>query len=134
MADSVLIIGGEPDFQERLRLPLTEAGFSVACVSDYLEALLKLDEFEPDMPDMIIVDEALPGGDGTEVCSQLHSTFGIPVILLGRDSSGKAWKKAVEAGADFYLRKPFSRQVLVARVKAILRRYKLSASGSKNGL
>ena len=127
----VLIIEDDPTLNKGIALALTEAGFSVVCVSDYSEALLKLDKFEPDM---VIVDEALPSGDGTEVCSQLHSTFGIPVILLGRDSSGKAWKKAVEAGADFYLRKPFSRQVLVARVKAILRRYKLSASGSKNGL
>jgi len=131
MTDRILIIEGELFSREVIAPALTEAGFLVASALDYPEAIPRLDEFKPDL---VIVDEALPSGDGTEVCSQLHSAFGIPVILLGRDSSGKAWKKAVEAGTDFYLRKPFSNQILVARVRAILRRYKLSASGSKNGL
>jgi len=121
---SILIIEGEPTLRARLTSTLTKAGFVVADVADYPEALAKLDEFSPDMA---IVDEVLPGGDGKYACSQLHSAFGIPVILLGKDSSGEAWMAAVQAGADFYFTKPSPHQELVTRVKAILRRYKRAA-------
>ena len=124
MADSIsiLIIEGEPNLRGNLASALTEVGFTVADVRDYPEALLKLDDFKPDIA---IVDEALPSGDGKEVCSRLRNVFSIPVILLGKDSSGEAWKAAVEAGADFYFTNSFNRRVLAARVKAILRGYKL---------
>jgi len=65
----------------------------------------------------------LPGWGGIEACTELQNIFGVPVILLGEDPTEQAWVRAVEAGADFYLRKPFSYPVLIARVKAILRRY-----------
>ena len=122
MTDRVLIIEGEPNLRGNLASALTEVGFTVADVRDYPEALLKLDEFNPDIA---IVDEALPSGDGKEVCYKLRNAFSIPVLLLGKDSSGEAWKAAVEAGADFYFGKSFSYRELVARVKAILRGYKL---------
>jgi two-component system response regulator VanR len=60
-----------------------------------------------------------------EICHELHKEFNIPVILLGNDPSPDIWKKAlVSAEADFYVRKPFDMDELVARIKAILRRYK----------
>ena len=121
---SVLIIEGEPTLRARLTSALTKAGFVIADVADYPEALGKLDEFSPDMA---IVDEVLPGGDGKYACSQLHHAFDIPVMLLGKESSGEAWMAAVEAGADFYFTKPSRYRELVARVKAILRRYKTTA-------
>lgn len=118
--DRILIIEGEPALRRELASTLTQAGFIVADVANFPEALLKLD-FNPHMA---IVDEVLPGGDGFEACSQLHGAFGIPVILLGSDSSDEIWTKMVEAGTDFYFRKPFSHLELVARVRAILCRYK----------
>ena len=120
--DKILIIVGELVLNSDLTSIFDEGGFSVACIPDYPEALLKLCEFKPDM---VILDEDLPGFNGIEACSELHSIFGVPVILLGEDPSEQAWARAVEAGADFYLRKPFScDESLVARVRAILRRYK----------
>ena len=68
------------------------------------------------LPDMVIVDEILPSGDGMQVCSQLHSTFGIPVVLLGEDSSDEVWGTLMEASADLYLIKPFRYRELAARV------------------
>lgn len=124
MTDNILIIEGEPTLRRELTSALTQASFTVADVSDYSEALLRLAEFNPDI---VIMDELLPSKDGIQACSQLRGTFGIPVILLGKDSSAKAWMRAVEAGADFYLTRPFNYEVLLARVKAILRRYRLSA-------
>jgi len=121
MTDSILIIESEPTLRGELASALKEAGFATASVPDYPEELVKLDEFKPDM---IIMDKVLPGGDGMEVCYQLRSTFGIPVVLLGEDSSDEVWKRVMEAEVDLYLIKPFSYLELVARVKAILRRYK----------
>ena len=123
MTDSILIIEGEPNLRRELASALTEVGFTVVDVRDYPEALLKLDEFKPNM---VIVDEVLPSGDGMEVCYQLHSTFGIPIVLFGEDSSDEMWERVMEAEVDLYLVKPFSYQELVARVKAILRRYKMA--------
>jgi len=124
MADSVLIIGGEPDYQERLRLSLTEAGYEVTSMPNYVSAGMIIENL---VPDIIILDEVHQNGnDSFAVCKHLHDYYGVPITLLGRASGDKAWKKAVEAGADLYLRKPFSYQELVARVKAILRRYKIS--------
>ncbi len=121
MTDSILIIEGEPGLKRELILALSEANFAVADVSDYPEALLKLEEFKADI---IIMDEVLPSGGGMEACYQLRGAFDIPVVLLGEDSSAEVWRRVEEATADFYLVKPFSYLELVARVKAILRRYK----------
>ena len=117
--DRILIIEGELALRRELASALTQASFTVADVANFPEALLKLD-FNPHMA---IVDEVLPGGDGFEACSQLHSAFGIPVILLGSNPSDEVWRRVMEAEADLYLIKPFGYQELVARVKAILRRY-----------
>jgi len=126
----VLIIEGEPFVRKELISAFTEAGFAVDNLPDYPEALLKIDESKPDI---IIMDVVLPGRDGMEACSELHGTFGIPVVLLGEDSSDEVWERVMEVGADLYQVKPFGYLSLVARVKAILRRYKLSTSRSGNG-
>ena len=118
MTDSILIITGDSSLRWELHSALTGAGYTVLEVAEWIP---KLAEFKPDIA---IVDEVLPSGDGKDVCSQLHNSFGIPVILMGKDSSGEAWMRAVEAGADFYFTKPSHHRELVARVKAILRRYK----------
>lgn len=112
----ILIIEGEPILRGELKQALTEAGFTVSDVPDILEA----NEIGEINPDIAIVDEVLPSGDGKGFCSLLHYR-NIPVILLGKDSSGEAWARAVEAGADYYIPKPASHRELVARVKAILR-------------
>ena len=120
--DKILIIADELTLNSELVSIFDKEGFSVACIPDYPEALLELCGLKPDM---VILDEDLPGFSGIEACSELHSIFGVPVILLGADSSGQAWARAVEAGADFYLVKPFDcDESLVAKVRAILRRYR----------
>ena len=126
MTNRILIIAGEPISRRQMTSALTVAGFAVVAVPDYPEALLRLNEFKPDM---VIMNAVLPGRDGMEACYQLNSTFGIPVVLLGEDSSNEMWKRVIEANADLYLVKPFSYPLLVARVKAILRRYKRPVKG-----
>jgi len=119
--DKILIIVDEPSLNEELVSVLVGASFSVASAPDYPEALLILDELKPDL---IILNEVLSGRDGIEACAELYGIFGVPVVLLGKDRSAEIWKRAVDAGADLYLRRPFSHVLLVARVKAVLRRYK----------
>ena len=121
MTDSILIVGGELALRRELAAVLSQAGFTATGVSDYSEAYLRLDEVDPDI---VIVDEVLQCIDGRDACYRIRNYFGIPVILLGQDSSGEAYMRAVEAGADLYVRKPFSCLELAARVKVILRRYK----------
>jgi len=121
VTDSILIIEGEPTLRRELTSALSQASFVVADVPDYFEALLKLDEFKPNM---VIMDKESVSIEGWTACSQLRQAHDVAIILMGKDSGGEAWTRAVEAGADFYLKKPFSYRELPARVKAILRRYR----------
>jgi DNA-binding response OmpR family regulator len=98
---------------------LTREGFGVATVASSQEILSTLDEFKPQL---IILGEGLPI-DSFEACSQLRQAVNIPILMVGAVPSDKAWNRAVEAEADFYLQKPFSYLELVARVKALLRRH-----------
>lgn len=128
MADNILIIEGDPTLRKELTSVLAEAGFAVVDVPDYLDALLKLDAFKPSLT---ILGEELPLVDGWEACSQLHRAFNIPVIVIGEDSSDEVWERVMEVEADLYLVKPLRYRELVARVKAILRRYKAGMKMSK---
>ena len=119
--DTVLVIEGKQSLKTELTSALAEADFKVADASDYFEALWRLDEFNPDL---VVMDVDLPLLDGWEACYWLHKTFGIPIIMMGREPSDEAWVRATQTGADFYLKAPFSHSELTARVKAILRRYK----------
>lgn len=120
--DRILIIGGKASWGEELVPVFGRAGFSIARVPVSPSTVMRLDVLRPDM---VILDEAV--SDSMEVCHQ-YATSGIPVILVGDDPSEEIWRKTLEeAGAEFYLRKPICHGVLVARVKAILWRYKKMA-------
>jgi len=122
MADSVLIIGGEPDFREKLDSSLTEAGYEVTSTPNCVSAGMIIENL---VPDIIILDEIHQNGDDSfAVCKHLYDDYGIPIILLGEDSSDEVWERVMEVEADLYQIKPLSYPVLVARIKAILRRYK----------
>ena len=121
MADSVLIIESEPALRTELASTLARDAFEVVSVPDYFDALAELRKFQPDLA---IVGADLPLLDGLKACYHLRQTFGIPVILMGSNSDTEAWVAALRAGADFYMRMPFSYRELIARVKAILRRYR----------
>ena len=119
ITNRILIIDIEPFLGENLAAKLSGAGFSVAHASNYQEALLLPIVFKVDMVILGYVSE-----DSLEICRQLHNVFNVPVILIGRDSGNEIWKKALlEAEAEFYVRSPFSTELLISRMKAILRRY-----------
>lgn len=120
MAYSILIVGGEATLRKMLATAFHEAGFAVADVSDYTGTLFEQNGVKPDL---VIIDETLPSGDSVEACYQLRNFFDVPVVLLGNSSSKEGWRRVMQADADAYVAKPVRTRELIARVKAILRRY-----------
>ena len=118
--DRILVIDENNSLGKDLASGLSKAGFSVALVPGFARTLLSLQVFKPDM---IILNHL--SDESLERCHQLHNAFCTPVILIGEDYSTDIWRKAlIVAEAEYYVRKPFCMEELVARMKAILRRYK----------
>ncbi|MEW5800770.1 MAG: response regulator transcription factor [bacterium] len=124
----VLIIDDEEDILELIRYNLVKEGYSVEGVTSGEVALVKA---RADQPDLIVLDLMLPGTDGLEVCKILKNdirTSHVPIIMLTAKGEDADIVTGLELGADDYVVKPFSPRVLVARVRAALRKRK-SAEG-----
>ena len=117
--ERVLVCDDELQILRALKLVLKEAGFEVTATATAAEAL---DQASVDPPDAAIIDLVLPDGDGVEVCAQLRSWSSIPIIVLSALGEEEEKVRALEAGADDYVTKPFGPKELVARVRAALRR------------
>lgn len=120
--DKVLIIEDEPDILELVTYNLDREGFSVSSATNGEEGVLKA---KREGPKLILLDLMLPGIDGIEVCRRLRAdpvTAGIAVIMLTAKAEESDVILGLGIGADDYVTKPFSPRVLLARVKAVLRR------------
>lgn len=118
----VLVVDDEPDLLELVSFNLIKNGYDAQCVTSGEAAL---DAVRRDPPDAIVLDLMLPGVDGLEVCRQIKSdkaTRNIPIVMLTAKGEERDVVAGLEQGADDYIAKPFSPRVLVARVKAVLRR------------
>ncbi|HLF70149.1 MAG TPA: response regulator transcription factor [Actinomycetota bacterium] len=115
----VLIVEDEANIADLVRLYLERDGFKVRHVTTGEEALERIDERPPNL---VILDIALPGIDGIEVCRRIRSKGDLAVLMLTARDSEVDRVVGLEIGADDYVTKPFSPRELVARVKAILRR------------
>jgi two-component system phosphate regulon response regulator PhoB len=118
----ILVVDDEPDLLELVDYNLTQAGYDVACVTSGAEALAHA---RASTPDLIVLDVMLPDVDGLEVCKALRrnsQTGTIPIVMLTARSEDADIVAGLELGADDYLTKPFSPRVLLARIKAVLRR------------
>ncbi len=109
-------------FRSKIVTVLTREGFDVATAVSSQDVVSTLDKFKPQL---IILGEGLPI-DSFEACSQLRQAVNVPIMMVGAIPSYETWTRVVEAGADFYLERPFGYLELVARVKALLRRYEWS--------
>jgi two-component system KDP operon response regulator KdpE len=118
-ARRVLVCDDEPQILRALRVVLREAGFDVVPAATAEEAL---DRAAVQPPDAAIVDLVLPDGDGIEVCRALRAWSTMPIILLSAVGDEEEKVRALEAGADDYVVKPFAPRELVARLQANLRR------------
>jgi len=115
----VLVCDDEPQILRALKVILREAGFEAVPAETAEEAL---DRAAVHPPDAAILDLVLPDGDGVEVCRQIRSWSQMPIIVLSAVGEEEAKVRALEAGADDYVTKPFGARELVARLEAALRR------------
>jgi two-component system KDP operon response regulator KdpE len=115
----VLVCDDELQILRALRVVLREAGFDVTAVATAQEAL---DAAAVRPPDAAIIDLVLPDGDGIEVTRQLREWSSAPIIVLSAVGEEDQKVRALEAGADDYVTKPFGPRELVARLQAALRR------------
>ncbi len=115
----VLVCDDEPQILRALRVVLREAGYDVVPAETAQEAL---DRAAVQPPDAAIIDLVLPDGDGVEVCRALRDWSRMPIIVLSAVGDEDEKVRALEAGADDYVVKPFAPRELVARLQATLRR------------
>ena len=118
----ILVVDDEPDILELIRYNLTRNNYEMIGVASGEEAFTSL---RRSPPDLVVLDLMLPGIDGLEVCRRLKNdarTSAIPVIILSAKGEEADVVAGLELGADDYLSKPFSPRVLLARIKAVLRR------------
>lgn len=123
----VLIVDDDENIAELISLYLTKECFETLIVYDGEAALSAYDSF---MPNLILLDLMLPGIDGYQVCREVRAKAQTPIIMLS--AKGEVFDKVLglELGADDYMEKPFDSKELVARVKAVLRRYKPAAAAA----
>ncbi len=127
--ESVLVVDDEEDILELVTYNLAKEGYQVSAASTGEEGLNLVRSRKPDL---VVLDLMLPGTDGLEVCRAIKSdpkTNKTPVIMLTAKGEEADIVQGLELGADDYITKPFSPRVLLARVKAVLRR---DASGGRN--
>lgn len=117
----ILIVDDDNNIAELLSLYLAKECFETLIVNDGEAALKAVETFEPNL---ILLDLMLPGMDGYQVCREVRSKHTTPIIMLS--AKGEVFDKVLglELGADDYMEKPFDTKELIARVKAVLRRYK----------
>jgi len=124
MTRAILVVDDEVNIARLLTMYLTKEGFTVESAQDGLTALTKA---QSGAFALIVLDLMLPGMDGFEVCRAIRRTSNVPIIMLTARSEDVDKIVGLEMGADDYLTKPFNPRELVARVKAVLRRFEASS-------
>src|SRR6266487_6014745 len=121
----ILIVDDDPNIRELVRVFLRDEGFDVSEASDGVEALARLETLKADM---VILDVMMPNMDGWELCRELRASYDVPLLMLTAKGETTQKIKGFQLGADDYLAKPFEPLELVARVKALLKRYRIATS------
>ena len=116
----ILIVDDDNNIAELISLYLTKECYDTKIVNDGEEALHAFEHYNPNL---ILLDLMLPGIDGYQVCREIRAKSDVPIIMLS--AKGEVFDKVLglELGADDYILKPFDSKELVARVKAVLRRF-----------
>ena len=116
----ILIVDDDNNIAELISLYLTKECYDTKIVNDGEQALIAFEHYKPNM---LLLDLMLPGIDGYQVCREIRAKSDVPIIMLS--AKGAVFDKVLglELGADDYILKPFDSKELVARVKAVLRRF-----------
>src|SRR6266540_4012999 len=121
----ILIVDDDPHIRELSSLFLRNDGFEVYEALDGVDALSKLDSIKVDL---FIIDVMMPNMNGWELCQQLRAAYDFPILMLTAKGETSQKIKGFQLGTDDYLVKPFEPLELVARVKALLKRYRIATS------
>jgi two-component system phosphate regulon response regulator PhoB len=130
--ERILVVDDEEDLLELVDYNLSKEGYRVTTVATGEEAVARA---RADVPDLIVLDLLLPSIDGLDVCKLLRNdarTRNVPIIMLTAKAEEADVVTGLEVGADDYLTKPFSPRVLLARIKAVLRRRKAQQNPDKD--
>ena len=121
----ILIVDDDNNIAELISLYLAKECFDTMIVNDGESVMEAVDSYKPNL---ILLDLMLPGMDGYQVCREVRARHSLPIIMLS--AKGEVFDKVLglELGADDYIEKPFDSKEMVARVKAVLRRYKPAAA------
>ncbi len=125
-APRVLVVDDEPQIVRGLKIILRSAGYAVEAAETVAEALALL-AARP--PDALVLDLVLPDGEGVEVCREVRRWSQLPIVVLSAVGDEREKVKALDAGADDYVTKPFGSDELLARLRAVMRR-SVQAGGS----
>ena len=121
----VLVVDDEKLIVKGIRFSLEQDGYEVDCAYDGDEAIERAKEREYDV---VLLDVMLPGHDGFEVCQTIREFSEMPIIMLTAKGDDMDKILGLEYGADDYISKPFGIRELMARIKAVLRRYEVTSS------
>ncbi len=116
----ILVVDDEPQIRRVLRTALAAGGYTMIEARTAEEALGRLRD---ERPELVVLDINMPGIGGLEGCREIRETSDVPIIMLSVRGSERDKIRALDAGADDYVVKPFSAQELLARIRANLRRY-----------
>ena len=116
----VLIVDDDINIAELIRLCLEKEGYCTIVANDGMKAIEK---FKSEAPNLVLLDVMMPKVDGWQVCREVRRVSNIPIIML--TAKGDTFDKVLglELGADDYMVKPFESKELIARIKAVMRRY-----------
>ncbi|KOG14287.1 MULTISPECIES: two-component system response regulator CseB [Streptomyces] len=126
----VLFVEDDDVIREATQLALERDGFRVTAMPDGLSGL---DAFRAQRPDIALLDVMLPGMDGVSLCRRIRDESTVPVIMLSARADSIDVVLGLEAGADDYVTKPFDGSVLMARIRAVLRRFGHAGGAGEHG-
>jgi DNA-binding response OmpR family regulator len=126
----ILVVDDEPAMVGAISALVGSVGHQVVTAYDGDTALRRVAD---ESPDLILLDLAMPGRDGVDVCREVRRTSDVPIIVLTGETDELAKVEALDAGADDYVTKPFGRQELLARIRAVMRRRSSGADGAGGG-
>jgi two-component system KDP operon response regulator KdpE len=124
----VLVVDDEPQIVRGLKIILREAGYTVESAETKAQALALLGSRPPDA---MVLDLVLPDGEGVEVCEEVRRFSGLPILVLSAIGDEREKVRALDAGADDYVTKPFGTDELLARLRAVMRRSADPGGGSQ---
>lgn len=121
----ILIVDDDPYIRELVKVLLRNEGFDILEASDGIEALIKI---QKEKVSMAVIDIMMPNMDGWQLCKEIRKYYDIPILMLTAKGDITQKVKGFELGTDDYMVKPFEPLELVVRVKALLKRYLITAS------